>query len=128
MQFAEGVGEGCLCQFAISDGVGADDVQRVSVVSDKTEHSIRLLRGEALVFFDSHQIAQILQRQQYECVGALGYQPTILLLPFRCETDILHVVAGILLTEGSVFQLRDKLVEFLARVPLFVPFRIDNCF
>ena len=54
MQFAEGVGEGCLCQLAISDGVGADDVQRVSVVSDKTKHSVWQLRGEALVFLDSH--------------------------------------------------------------------------
>ena len=108
------------------DGVGTDDVERVSVVADEAEQGVWHLRGETLVFLDSHQVAQVLQGQQHEGVGALGNQFAVLLLPFRRETDVLHVVAGILLAEGAVLQMCNKVVEFFACVALFISLGVDN--
>lgn len=109
-------------------GVGTDDVKGVSVVADEAEQGVWHLRGEALVFLDSHQVAQVLQGQQHEGVGALGNQFAVLLLPFRRETDVLHVVAGILLAEGAVLQVCNKVIEFFACVALFISLVVDNSY
>ena len=33
-----------------------------------------------------------------------------------------------MVTEGAVLQLRHELIEFLARVPLFLSFVVDDCY
>lgn len=108
--------------------VWADDAERVPVVTDETEQGVGLLDGEALVFLNSWQVAQVLQRQQHERIDAFGLQLAVLLHPFCCKTYLLIIVPYIVMTVDSVLQLRHKLVEFLARVPLFISFVVDDCY
>ena len=58
--------------------------------------------------------------KQKATVEALGLQFATLFHPFCREAHFLGIVACILLTEGSVFQLRHERFKFLTRVPLFV--------
>ena len=60
MQFAEGIEERCFRQLAVRDSIRANDVESVTVVTKETELGIGQLNGEALVFLDGGQVAQVL--------------------------------------------------------------------
>ena len=108
-------------------GISADNVQRVTVVTYKAKHGIKLTIGHILVFADSSQVTQILQRQQYQMIVGFGFQFSVLLHPLGSKAHILAGIAcGILLTVGAVFQLRHEIFKFYTRIPFLCSLFVND--